>query len=298
MIKLIYIVGLTILLMISFSSCEKNKDGNNSNSKCFSEELKISCESQGKVCINKNCVEKKLEEDLCKDFVCNNGSCVIENNKPICKCNENYHEINKTCVSNTKKIKCKDVAPENASSDIIDVDTDPNSIDTPKRLAKMYVNEIMSGRYNSSPSVTAFPNTIKDGDEEEVYYDGMLITRCPITSVCSHHHQPIKGEVFIGILPEKKVLGLSKYSRIVDWVGRRGILQEAATIEICNEIMKVAQCEDVAVYMEATHGCCENRGIKLANSLTQTARLEGCFKDSESVRSEFYSQIQLSKMGK
>ena len=103
---------------------------------------------------------------------------------------------------------------------VIDRETDPNSMGTGRRLAKMYVNEIMSGRYESAPTATAFPN-----DSEE-RYEGMLVVRSELRSVCSHHHQPVSGVAYIGIIAAKKLIGLSKYTRIAQWCARRGTLQE------------------------------------------------------------------------
>ena len=139
---------------------------------------------------------------------------------------------------------------------IIDRKTDPNSIDTGRRLAKMYINELMSGRYDPMPNATAFPNHIEDG------YKGMLVVRSELTSVCSHHHQPVKGVAYIGILAAEKLIGLSKYTRIAQWCARRGTLQEELNNDIAREIMKATGSKNVGVYVQATHGCCENRGIK------------------------------------
>jgi len=171
---------------------------------------------------------------------------------------------------------------------LIDVETDPNSMDTAKRLAKMYVYEIMEGRYFSQPDVTAFPND--DGDA----YKGMLVIRAEIRSMCSHHHQPVNGTVYIGIIPNEKVIGLSKYIRLAQWHARRGTLQE----ELCNRIAKAISeatgSPDVAVYIQATHGCCENRGVMAHSSLTQTTVLRGEF-NSADVKKEFFDNIQLQQ---
>ena len=90
---------------------------------------------------------------------------------------------------------------------IIDRYTDPNSMDTGRRLAKMYINELMSGRYNPMPNATAFPNHVDDG------YKGMLVVRSEIKSMCSHHHQPVNGVAYIGIIAANTLIGLSKYTR-------------------------------------------------------------------------------------
>lgn len=171
---------------------------------------------------------------------------------------------------------------------LIDRETDPNSKGTAMRLAKMYYNEIMAGRYDPSPDCTAFPN-----DSEE-RYEGMLVVRSELKSLCSHHHQPVRGVAYIGIIPGNKVIGLSKYTRIAQWHARRGTLQE----ELCNQIAKsirdATESPDVAVYIAAKHGCCENRGIMAQSSLTQTTVLYGQFHEA-SVKKEFFDNIALQQ---
>ena len=172
---------------------------------------------------------------------------------------------------------------------VIDRDTDPNSMDTGRRLAKMYINELMAGRYDSMPNATAFPNDPKDG------YDGMLVVRSELTSVCSHHHQPVKGVAYIGIIAADKLIGLSTYTRIAQWCARRGTLQEELAMDIVREIKAATNSKDVACYIQATHGCCENRGIMAHSSLTQTTVLEGCFKTDPGVKKEFFDNIKLQQ---
>lgn len=171
---------------------------------------------------------------------------------------------------------------------IIDRHNDPNSMGTGRRLAKMYVNEIMSGRYTPRPDVTAFPN---NGPTK---YEGMLVVRSEITSMCSHHHQPVKGVAYIGVIPGEKVIGLSKYTRIAQWCARRGTLQEELCNDIAYEIRSATQSNDVGVYIAATHGCCENRGIMAHSSLTQTTVLHGAFHQPD-VKKEFFDNISLQE---
>lgn len=171
---------------------------------------------------------------------------------------------------------------------LIDRANDPNSEGTGKRLAKMYVNEIMSGRYFPAPDSTAFPN---DGNDR---YEGMLVVRSELKSMCSHHHQPVTGVAYIGIIPGKKVIGLSKYTRIAQWHARRGTLQEELCNHIAKSIMSATESADVAVYIQAEHGCCTNRGIMATSSLTQTTVLHGQFHDP-SVKKEFFDNIALQQ---
>jgi GTP cyclohydrolase I len=172
---------------------------------------------------------------------------------------------------------------------IIDRENDPNSKGTARRLAKMYYNEIMSGRYDHSPNATAFPN------DTDGAYDGMLVVRSELKSMCSHHHQPVSGVAYIGIIAGSKLIGLSKYTRIAQWCARRGTLQEELCMDIAREIEYATGSKDVAVYIQATHGCCENRGIMAHSSLTQTTVLKGAFKTDPGVKKEFFDNIKLQQ---
>ncbi len=172
---------------------------------------------------------------------------------------------------------------------VIDTETDPNSQDTARRMAKMYINEIMSGRYDPMPNPSSFPNYIEGG------YEGMLVVRSELTSLCSHHHQTVKGVAYIGIIAGPKLLGLSKYSRIAQWVARRGTLQEELNVMIADKIQEITGTQHVGVYVQATHGCCENRGIMAHSSLTQTTVLRGAFKDEPDVRKEFIDNVKLQQ---
>ena len=172
---------------------------------------------------------------------------------------------------------------------VIDRQNDPNSMDTGRRLAKMYFNEIMAGRYDPMPNATAFPNHVDDG------YKGMLVVRSEIKSMCSHHHQPVNGVAYIGIIAAETLIGLSKYTRIAQWCARRGTLQEELNTVIANEIQKATGSSNVGVYLQATHGCCENRGIGAHSSLTQTTVLRGAFGEDPGTKKEFMDNIKLQQ---
>lgn len=172
---------------------------------------------------------------------------------------------------------------------LIDRENDPNSKGTARRLAKMYFNELMAGRYDSAPDATAFPNDSEDR------YEGMLVVRSELRSMCSHHHQPVAGVAYIGIIAAQKLIGLSKYTRIAQWCARRGTLQEELCNDIAREIEKATGSENVAVYIQAEHGCCTNRGIMAHSSLTQTTVLKGAFKNDPATKKEFFDNIKLQQ---
>jgi len=172
---------------------------------------------------------------------------------------------------------------------LIDRENDPNSRGTARRLAKMYFNEVMAGRYDPAPDATAFPNDTTDR------YEGMLVVRSELRSMCSHHHQPVSGVAYIGIIAAEKLIGLSKYTRIAQWCARRGTLQEELCNDIAREIMKATDARDVGVYVQAVHGCCENRGIMAHSSLTQTTVLKGAFNTDQSTKKEFFDNIKLQQ---
>ena len=172
---------------------------------------------------------------------------------------------------------------------VIDRHNDPNSKGTGKRLAKMYMNELMAGRYDPMPNATAFPN------DSASRYEGMLVVRSELTSMCSHHHQIVKGVAYIGIIAADKLIGLSKYTRIAQWCAERGTLQEELANDITREIQKATGAEHLGVYVQATHGCVENRGVKAHSSLTQTTVLKGAFKDDAGTKKEFMDNIKLQQ---
>ena len=166
---------------------------------------------------------------------------------------------------------------------------DPNSSDTPRRVAKAYVNDLWKGRYDPMTDITAFPSDGYNGIVQE--------SNIPVTSMCSHHHQTIGGRVSIAYVPSEngKVVGLSKLNRIVEHFGRRGAIQEQLTVAIHNAIDKI--CEGnlgVAVMIDATHNCVSCRGVKHHGASMQTAKLSGCFLNEDSARAEFYKNIELA----
>lgn len=172
----------------------------------------------------------------------------------------------------------------------VDWENDPNSSNTPKRVAKAYVNDLWKGRYEQLSSVTSFPS---DGYTGIVQESGI-----PVTSMCSHHHQAILGTVSIAYVPTEggRVVGLSKLNRIVEHFARRGAIQEQLTVAIHNAVDKICEGnQGVAVMISATHNCVSCRGVKHQGASMQTAKLTGCFLNEDSARAEFYKNIELAK---
>lgn len=164
---------------------------------------------------------------------------------------------------------------------VIDVDNDHNTHDTARRVAKMFVNETYGGRYDKAPKITSFPNASN--------YDGVYVVG-PITvrSTCAHHFQPIYGHAWVGVYPEDKVIGLSKFNRIIDWIASRPQIQEEMTSVIADELAKYAETNSIAVVVKAEHFCMKMRGVKEACSDTATAIMRGEFVTNPSLKDEFY----------
>ena len=170
---------------------------------------------------------------------------------------------------------------------------DPNSSETPRRVAKAYVNDLWSGRYTAMSPITSFPS---DG------YDGIVIERnIPLTSMCSHHHQTIGGVVHIGYVAGEggQVIGLSKLNRIVELFGRRGAIQEQLTSAIHNAVDKI--CEDnkgVIVTIVGTHNCVSCRGVKHQGAAMVTTKASGVFRDDNNLsRKEFFDSLKINNGG-
>ena len=163
---------------------------------------------------------------------------------------------------------------------------DPNSEDTPIRVAKAFVNDLAEGVYSDPPKITAFDNI--DG------YDGIVFQgNIKLHSLCSHHHLPFIGNAHVAYLPsvDGKVIGLSKLNRIVEFYARRPQVQENLTMQIHEHIHKeCTQNIGVAVMIEANHMCACVRGVK-HDSIMKTAKLSGKFKDTDRAREEFYNFI-------
>ena len=234
-------------------------------------------------------------EDILKDSWEPKGTTSEEIKKKIKADNGRYwagDNVSKYLEEGDKEKLIEELAPKFDSvidSLVIDREQDPNSTNTGRRLAKMYINELMAGRYDPMPNATAFPQEMSEA------YTGILTIRSELKSVCSHHHQPVSGIAYIGILAAEKLIGLSKYTRIAQWCARRGTLQEELNNVIADQIQTATNSPNVGVYLQATHGCCENRGIAAHSSLTQTTVLRGAFGNDSGTKKEFMDNIKLQQ---
>lgn len=163
---------------------------------------------------------------------------------------------------------------------VIDIDHDHNTHDTARRVAKMFVNETMGGRFKPMPAVTSFPNA---SEYEGLYTIGPI----KIRSMCAHHLMPIFGDCWIGVSPGSKVIGLSKFNRIADWISARPSIQEELTSHIADEIAKVSEAPGVAVLIKATHGCCTMRGVMADSNTMTTTVMRGDFLSNTDLKKEF-----------
>ena len=172
------------------------------------------------------------------------------------------------------------------SSMVIDTETDHNTQNTARRVAKMYLNEVFKGRYLPAPAVTEFPNA-------EHLNELMIVGPITVRSACSHHFCPVIGKVWIGVLPNEhtNVIGLSKYARLAEWVMGRPQIQEEAVVQLADLIMEKTSPDGLAIVMEATHFCMGWRGVKDLDSKMINSVMRGVFLKDSNLRREFLSLI-------
>jgi GTP cyclohydrolase IA len=171
---------------------------------------------------------------------------------------------------------------------VIDVENDHNSRETARRVARMYVNEVFRGRYVPLPKVTEFPNA-------EHLNELMIMGPITVRSACSHHLCPIMGRLWIGVMPNKdsNLIGLSKYSRISEWVMSRPQIQEEAIIQLADVLVEMVVPDGLAVVMDADHFCMHWRGVKDNASKMTNSVMRGVFLENEALRKEFLALITL-----
>ena len=167
---------------------------------------------------------------------------------------------------------------------VIDTDSDHNTSDTARRMAKLYLNEVFGGRYEAEPQVTVFPN-VSHLDQL------MIVGPLTVRSACSHHLCPIEGKVWIGVLPNpaSDLIGLSKYARICDWIMRRPQIQEEAITMLADELERRVKPDGLAVVIQASHACMHWRGVKDNGAKMTNSIMRGVFLSNEALRREFLS---------
>lgn len=167
---------------------------------------------------------------------------------------------------------------------VIDTDNDHNTQETAKRVAKMYLKEVFAGRYVEPPNITEFPNAKQ---LDEIYTLGPITVR----SACSHHLVPITGRCWIGILPSHRVIGISKFVRLTNWVMARPQIQEEATVQLADIIEKLIEPRGLAVIIEAQHLCMTWRGVKESDTVMTSSVMRGIFRDRPEAKAELLRLI-------
>jgi len=190
------------------------------------------------------------------------------------------HELN--LLQNEVEDKVRDLM----HSMLIDTENDHNTKDTAARVAKMFLHEVYAGRYKPAPKITDFPNA---KNLDQMYVTGPITIR----SACSHHLVPIVGRCWIGVLPGERVIGLSKFNRIVEWIAARPQIQEELTVQIADYIEEHLQPLGVAVIVDATHMCMTWRGVReSAEAVMTSSVIRGVFATDPNAKAEF---LQLAK---
>ena len=170
---------------------------------------------------------------------------------------------------------------------VIDTESDHNTQNTSRRVAKMFVQEVFNGRYTGQPTLTKFPNVSRLNEL-------MIIGPITVRSACSHHLCPIMGRIWIGVLPSKEsaLIGLSKYSRLTEWVMCRPQIQEEAVVELADMLEKKIKPVGVAIVMDADHFCMQWRGVKDRDSKMVNSVMRGAFLKDANLRREFLSLLE------
>ena len=171
-----------------------------------------------------------------------------------------------------------------------DYKTDPQTIETPDRVAKAWMDDLVRGSFSEAPNITTFPN--------EEHYNGIVIqTGIKVNSLCAHHNLPFYGYAAVAYIPKNRVVGLSKLNRVVDWFSRRPQMQESLTQQIHKYLMDKLDTPNVAVSISGHHLCCGMRGIQHPDSIMTTNKFDGVFLDKDNlIRSEFMTAIKMNNL--
>ena len=167
---------------------------------------------------------------------------------------------------------------------VIDIENDHNTQETAERVSRMYINEVFKGRYHQQPKVTSFPNARR---LDEIYTVGPITVR----SACSHHLVPIMGNCWIGIRPGSRVIGLSKFARVADWVFSRPHIQEEAVMILADEIERLCEPQGLGIVIKAQHYCMKLRGVKEPQTSMVNSVVRGDFRHDPSLKQEFFELV-------
>jgi GTP cyclohydrolase I len=200
--------------------------------------------------------------------------------------NDNIAEFVRDGELDELKAEVQSKMEEVLASLVIDTESDHNTNDTAKRVAKMFIDEVFAGRYRRAPTVTEFPNFSRLNEL-------MIVGPVKVRSACSHHLCPILGKVWIGILPNEfsNLIGLSKYARICDWIMSRPQIQEEAVTMLADELQTRVKPDGLAIVMEADHFCMHWRGVKDDESMMTNSVMRGAFLKDPNLRREFLSLL-------
>jgi len=209
---------------------------------------------------------------------------VLEINGANFRCNDNISQF----IKDGELEELQDEVEKNfqavLESLVIDTENDHNTRETAHRVAKMFINEVFSGRYNSMPNVTAFPNM----GYKSLYTSGPISVR----STCAHHFQNIVGKAYVGVFPGKEVIGLSKFNRLIHWIAERPQIQEEMTMQIADAVEEVTSADGVAIVVRAEHMCMTHRGVKEHESDMTTSVMRGDFRNDPELKKEFLTLMQ------
>ena len=230
-------------------------------------------------------IEKKIDGNITNKLISEIIKERIQNQKGRFHANDNISDYINPGELNTLQKEVASRVRELLKSLIIDIDNDHNSKETAERVAKMYLHEVFKGRYHKQPNVTDFPNA---GKLDEIYTLGPISVR----SACSHHMVPIIGDCWIGIKPGDKVIGISKFARVADWVFSRPHIQEEAVMILADEIESRCEPKGLAILVKAKHYCMCWRGVKEPNTSMINSIVRGDFRHDASLKQEFFELVK------
>jgi len=199
--------------------------------------------------------------------------------------NDNIAEFLEDGELDKLEVEVADKVRDLLRSLVIDIENDHNTAETAERVARMYMREVFKGRYLPQPKIASFPNVKK---LDEIYTVGPISVR----SACSHHLVPILGSCWIGIKPGQRVIGLSKFARVADWVFSRPHIQEEAVLILADEIERLCEPQGLAILVKAQHYCMKWRGVKEPQTSMINSVVRGDFRHDPSLKAEFFELVK------